>query len=217
MMTHGKGHPLGPILSAAAAGDFPDADEPVTVFPRPPHLRGAVVAFSGHTYVAADVDRSEVLARLGWDPLAGPVLPGFLAWLAGVVGGVAHCLDMVLVGTGTGAPPSSVQPEPAWQEHHRARHGAVNRRELTGWTLGDGQGVILIGRGLVDRWEAAYEAAPAAPPGTGRALARAALSLVPLGEPVFAQVTPGNARSLRATLAAGFTPVGCEVLVTDPH
>ncbi|WP_275461151.1 hypothetical protein [Streptomyces noursei] len=40
-----------------------------------------------------------------------------------------------------------------------------------------------------------------------------ALSLVPAGEPVFAAVSPGNARSLRAFLACGFTPIGSEVLL----
>ena len=34
-----------------------------------------------------------------------------------------------------------------------------------------------------------------------------ALSLVPAGEPVFAAVSPGNARSLRAFLAVGFYPI----------
>jgi len=32
------------------------------------------------------------------------------------------------------------------------------------------------------------------------------------GEPLFAQVAPGNAASLRAFLAAGFVPIGAEVL-----
>jgi hypothetical protein len=48
--------------------------------------------------------------------------------------------------------------------------------------------------------------------GTGRGLIGDALRLVPAGEPVFAAVAPGNARSLRAFLAAGFTPLGSEVL-----
>jgi hypothetical protein len=39
------------------------------------------------------------------------------------------------------------------------------------------------------------------------------LRLVPAGEPVFAAVAPGNACSLRAFLAAGFTPVGSEVII----
>jgi hypothetical protein len=48
--------------------------------------------------------------------------------------------------------------------------------------------------------------------GLGRALALAARHLVPAGEPVFAQVSPGNAASLRAILAAGYRPLGSEVL-----
>lgn len=40
----------------------------------------------------------------------------------------------------------------------------------------------------------------------------AARALVPEGEIAFAQVAPGNASSLRAFLAAGFSPIGSEVL-----
>jgi RimJ/RimL family protein N-acetyltransferase len=36
--------------------------------------------------------------------------------------------------------------------------------------------------------------------------------LIPKGDVVFAQVAPGNAASLRAFLAAGFRPIGSEVL-----
>jgi hypothetical protein len=37
--------------------------------------------------------------------------------------------------------------------------------------------------------------------------------LLPAGEQVWAQVAPGNAASVRAALAAGFRPVGAEVLL----
>jgi hypothetical protein len=40
-----------------------------------------------------------------------------------------------------------------------------------------------------------------------------ALLLVRKGEPVFAAVSPGSARSLRAFLACGFTPIGSEVVL----
>ena len=36
--------------------------------------------------------------------------------------------------------------------------------------------------------------------------------LVPPGEAIFAQTSPGNAASLRALLAAGFVPLGSEVI-----
>lgn len=45
-------------------------------------------------------------------------------------------------------------------------------------------------------------------------LAAAALGLVPAGAPLFAQVAPGNSSSLRAVLAAGYQPIGSEVLFT---
>jgi hypothetical protein len=45
-------------------------------------------------------------------------------------------------------------------------------------------------------------------------LAAAARHLVPDGRPIWGQVAPGNAASLRAFLAAGYVPVGAEVLLT---
>ena len=42
---------------------------------------------------------------------------------------------------------------------------------------------------------------------------RAGLAAVPPGETVWAQVSPGNAQSLRAFLACGFVPIGSEVLI----
>jgi hypothetical protein len=139
-------------------------------------------------------------------------LPGFLDWLADVSNGTPGNQDLVLVARGTGAPDPDVAPEPDWPSHERAAHGARLRREVSGWRYGGDRGIILLGRGLVDRFEMAYEVDAAAPPGTGRLLARAALGLVTPGEPVFAQVAPGHARSLRATLAAGYQPIGSEIL-----
>lgn len=46
--------------------------------------------------------------------------------------------------------------------------------------------------------------------GLGRALAAAARHLVPAGTTLWAQISPANAASVRAFLAAGFTPVGAE-------
>lgn len=76
-------------------------------------------------------------------------------------------------------------------------------------------GVVVLGRGVVGRWEAAVEVDEGVRHrGLGRALARAARHLVPDGEPVWAQQAAGNARSVRAFQAAGFRPVGAELLLT---
>ncbi|MFG2606588.1 hypothetical protein ACGFT2_23985 [Streptomyces sp. NPDC048514] len=79
---------------------------------------------------------------------------------------------------------------------------------------GDGRGLVTLGQGLAGRRELGIElAANAHGRGLGRSLLRDALSLVPAGEPVFAAVSPGNARSLRSFLATGFVPVGSEVII----
>jgi hypothetical protein len=206
-------HPLADILRRAGQDEFPDWG-PITVLPAPPHLNGAVVAFSGHTFIAADVEPGEVRAHIGENPLTGPVLPSFLEWLSSEIGARAGMIDVVLAARGTGAPDPVLKEEPGWREYERAQHGARLRRELSGWTA-EGLGLILIGRGLVDRWELAYEVAPDAPAGSGRMLASLALGLVPQGEPLFAQVAPGHARSLRACVAAGYRPIGSEILFSD--
>jgi GNAT superfamily N-acetyltransferase len=80
----------------------------------------------------------------------------------------------------------------------------------------DGQGLVLIGRGLEGRWEFALDVEPASRGrGIGRALASAARGLVGPGESVFAQVAPGNVASVRAVLAAGFRPFSAEILFWD--
>ncbi|MYS16437.1 GNAT family N-acetyltransferase, partial [Streptomyces sp. SID4982] len=72
---------------------------------------------------------------------------------------------------------------------------------------------LVLGRGLGGRVEVAVEVGEEARHrGLGRALATAARHLA--GEPVWAQVAPGNARSVRAFLAAGYRPVGAEVLLS---
>ena len=49
--------------------------------------------------------------------------------------------------------------------------------------------------------------------GLAARLATAARHLAPEGTDLWAQVAPGNAASVRAFLAAGFVPVGAEILL----
>ena len=92
------------------------------------------------------------------------------------------------------------------------------RHDLQVWTAEGGAGVLVLGRGLAGRREVAFEVDPARRNrGLGRRLVAAARHLTPPGEPLFAQVAPGNAASLRAVGAAGFRPVGAEVLFSRGH
>jgi L-amino acid N-acyltransferase YncA len=75
--------------------------------------------------------------------------------------------------------------------------------------------VVVTGRGVGGRLEVSVEVdEEARHRGLGRALVTAARHLAP--EPLWAQVAPGNARSLRAFLAAGYRPVGSELLLRAP-
>lgn len=77
-----------------------------------------------------------------------------------------------------------------------------------------GGGVLVLGRGVAGRWETAVEVdEDARRRGPGKELARAARHLVPDGAPVWSQQAAGNTRSVRAFQAAGYRPVGAEVLM----
>ena len=88
------------------------------------------------------------------------------------------------------------------------------RREVAVYADLEGRGLVTLGRGLAGRWELSVEVAPAhRGAGLGRRLIAAGWRLAPAGAPLFAQVAPGNAASLRAFLAAGFRPAGAEALL----
>ena len=117
---------------------------------------------------------------------------------------------LATLGDGTGAP-AWLKRDDAF-EHPRVDEAARFRTIDEIWT--DGQGnVVMVGRGLCGRREVGYEVEPEhRNGGLGRKLVAAARGLVPAGEPLWAQVAPGNATSMRSALAAGFVPVGAEVL-----
>ena len=98
-------------------------------------------------------------------------------------------------------------------DHPRVRRALVHRPEVRIWATPDGAGLLTVGRGVAGRWEVSLEVEPAARGrGLGTALAAAARACVPDGAPLWAQVAPANTASLRAFLAAGYRPVGAEVL-----
>jgi hypothetical protein len=140
--------------------------------------------------------------------------PPFLLWLADRLGSRPGSHDLVLAATGP-APESDLAlvAAPHASDHPRVRRASRYRTDVRIFTDHDAFGVLVLGRGLAQRWELAFEVEPAGRNrGLGRRLALAARSQVPTDEPVFAQVAPGNAASVRSVLAAGFRPIGSEVL-----
>ena len=200
-------HPLLRLLLDAADGRFPPVDGRVTVVPALGRGLECSVAFTGHAVVATELPAADVLAR-GPDGFGQSAAPDFLRWLAGPKGWIG-VLDAMLATRGTGGSPKLAERDDV-EDTHRVRYSREIRTDVR--VFGDERGFVTVARGLAGRPELSIELeAPGR--GLGRALLADALTLVPEGEPVFAAVSPGNARSLRAFLAAGFTPVGSEVLL----
>lgn len=207
-------HPLSAVLESAAFGRFPDADGGVDVLP--PDVDGtiAVVALTGHAYVLAAVDPAEVAARAPEGGYGASLAPEFLLWLAGDDHKQIDTIDLLLVWVGEANRAARLAPTTDYDDHPRVVRARKYRHDVSVYASRDG--LAIIGTGLAGRREIAVELFdPAnAPRGSGRRLVAAGLAALPPDEHVWAQVSPGNARSLRAFLAAGFAPVGSEVLIT---
>jgi GNAT superfamily N-acetyltransferase len=203
------------VLTAAVRGRPPEADGSVEVLPQA-GLAAAVVAFSGHFYVCADVDAAWVADALPVGDFSAPHGARFLTALADRLQSGIGALDVVLARDSAPQPPDGgvALEEITVRDHPRAQRALRYREDVRVWRTPDGSGHVLLGRGLAGRWEVAFEVEPAARcQGLGRRLAEAARSLAPPSEPLFAQVSPGNAASLRAVLNAGYRPVCAEVLL----
>jgi hypothetical protein len=199
-------HPLLALLTAAAEGTFPPVNGRVTV--TPPLAGGweCSVAFTGHSVLATSRAADEVMAQHP-DGFGGSMAPDFLRWLAGP-GGFIGVIDVMLVRRGTGHPRLPERTD--FDDHPRVRYARQYRSDVR--VYGDERGLVTIGAGLAGRREMSVEASTH-DRGFGSALIAEAVGLVPAGELLFAAVSPGNARSLRAFLGLGFTPIGSEVLI----
>ncbi|MET9361442.1 GNAT family N-acetyltransferase [Streptomyces sp. NPDC006632] len=207
-------HTLGDILAAAAAGHFPPADGGTTLVAQPGPRDAGVLAFTAHSVIFLDEDEDwlrATLAATDADPLGASMNPAFLAALMARTGRSMNCVDLLTCAPALpGGPPLALREieDPA---HPRVVRALKFRDEVRVWAT-DG-GVLVLGRGVAGRWEVALELDESARgSGLGAQLARSARHLVP-GGTLWAQQSPGNARSVRTFQAAGFRPVGSEALL----
>ncbi|MFJ5272194.1 GNAT family N-acetyltransferase [Streptomyces sp. NPDC088358] len=210
------GDTLRGILDAAARGVFPPPDGATTVVPQHAPRDAGVLAFTAHSVVFTDEDPRwvrETLAGVGCDALAAAVNPRFLAAFMDRTGRSHDAVDLLLAAAPTPGRPAVDLAEIGDPGHPRAVRARRHRDDVRVWAAG--AGVLVLGRGVAGRLEAAVEVAEGVRHrGLGRTLAAAARQLA--GEPVWVQVAPGNARALRAFQAAGYRPVGAEALLTAP-
>lgn len=205
-------HRLTELFAAAADGVLPPADGVVEVVGAPPGRVDAVVAFTGHSVVATGLPRPVVDLLLDPTDLGSALNAGTVAALAELLDTTPGSLDVVLT-----APIEIDGDAPRLREvdggaNPRVERARRYRDQVRVWTDAQERAALVLGRGLAGRMEVSLEVEPAhRGQGLGRRLLSAVRTLVG-AEPVFAQVAPGNAASLRAFVAAGFTPLGAEVL-----
>ncbi|MFJ9174300.1 hypothetical protein [Streptomyces sp. NPDC102360] len=204
-------HPLLAYFTRASDARFPPCDGGVTVLPPLSSGLECSVAFTGHAVIATALPTADVRAHAP-DGFGASLAPDFLRRLAGPAGWIG-CTDAILAARGTGGTPRLADLTHEVTDHPRVRHARELRTHVE--VHGDERGLVTLADGLAGRRELSIElhASRDGSRGHGRALLTDALSLVHEGEAVFAAVSPGNARSLRAFLACGFTPLGSEVIV----
>ncbi|TDD24435.1 GNAT family N-acetyltransferase [Nonomuraea diastatica] len=201
---------LTELLAEVQHGRPPAADGGVTIVPQPSPRDAGVIAFTAHTVVFTDLDPGWVRDRLPADDLSAPLCPPFLQAMAGRTGRRIGNVDLLGMAPPLGGPPPVPLSEVTGSDHPRVARARRFRDAVRVWT-GQG-GLLAVGRGVAGRWEIAVEVEPGRRGrGAGRTLATCARHLVP--EPVWTQVAPGNAAAVRAFLAAGYQPVGAEVLL----
>jgi GNAT superfamily N-acetyltransferase len=205
---------LAALLAEVARGVYPPPDGSVTVLPQPSPRDAGVLAFTAHAVVFADVDAAWVTGQLPPGDLAAPMSPPFLVSLCAKLGRRVHTIDMLCVAAPLSGPPAVALTPVTASTHPRVSRAWRYRDQVRAWEA-DG-GVVILGAGVAGRWEVAVEVSPQARGrGLGRELAAAARHLVPPDAPLWAQVSPGNAASVRAFLAAGYRPVGAEALLAQ--
>ncbi|MGY4928449.1 N-acetyltransferase family protein [Streptomyces sp. 900105755] len=204
---------LRDILDAAAQGVFPPPDGRTTVVPQPSPRDAGVLSFTAHSVVFVDEDPEwvyDTLRATPSDPLAATMNSRFLTALMDRTGREQETIDALLVAGPLPGRPELPLTELTGPDHSRVDYARARRDEVRAWTVAGG--VLVLGRGVAGRLEVSVEVDQGVRQrGLGRALVAAARQFA--DEPLWAQVAPGNARSVRAFQAAGYVPVGAEALL----
>jgi ribosomal protein S18 acetylase RimI-like enzyme len=212
------GSRLRVVCEEAARASFPPSTWGLEFVAAPQRTAGAVLAFTGHHIVAAGIDEDEVRRHLDPADIAAPFNPTFLAWLGRRLGAPVGHIDITMARLGSGLGDDWLAPMADPPESERVRRARRLRVELTYLAPPDENAVVMLGAGLAGRRELSMEITDEADrsQGLGTRVVLAAVARVPVDEAVFASVAPGNTRSFRCLVGAGFRPIGAECILSLP-
>ncbi len=186
---------LREICEAAARGTFPPATWRLECLPRPQRLVAAVLAFTGHHIVAADIDEDQIRSHLDRHDTAAPFNPVFLTWLGHRVKARVGHIDVTLSRFGSGLGDDWLRPVGDPPDNERVRRARQLRSDVSFLSPPDRSSVVTLGVGLAGRHELSMEVGEECDrgQGLGTRLVLAAVARIPADEVVFAGVAPGNA------------------------
>ncbi len=205
---------LADLLEQVGRDQPPPADGGISLLPGLPGTAvAAVLGFTAHHVIAADADPEWLRVQLREGDMTRPLKPDFLAALAEHLDAKPGGQDNLLVARGLGAEDTAVPTNAVVPDHPRVERARRYRTDVMVATIPGG--LVTVGRGMAGRWEISVEVDELRRgAGIGRRLAKYGRELAPADAVLWAQVHPANVASLRAFLAAGFRPVGAEVLLT---
>jgi hypothetical protein len=181
-----------------------------------PQRGAAVVGLTAAHFVLADLAPNEILDQIDQTDIAAVMRPRFLAWLAERFGMECGFVDMLMARHGSGGGAEHLR----LVDHHespRVARAQSQRDDLAIYVTADRSATVILGTGLAGRREISIELEAASRfAGRGTSLLLDAVRTIEPQQTVFAQVSPGNAASVRAFLGAGFRPLGSEVLISPP-
>src|SRR5262245_57366908 len=149
---------LAEILDDAARGRFPPPDGTTTVVAQPSRRDAGVISFTAHSVVFTDEDPHwvrTVLASMRCDELAAAMNPRFLTALLDRTGRTNDTIDLLAVADRLPGEPALSLWEIPDPDHPRVVRARQHRDDVQAWAT-DG-GLLVIGRGVAGRWEAAIE------------------------------------------------------------
>ena len=123
-------HALAHFFESAARGDYPAADGGFDVVPSPGGSADALIGFTGHFVLAADIEAALVGTMAPPGDFSVPLSASFLTWVGTQIGSAPMTQDALLVATAIVGEPSVPLTLIDDVDHPRVRRANRYRRDV---------------------------------------------------------------------------------------